>query len=228
MSTRGAVAWSEGERVIGVYHHSDAYPTCLGAEVFVRLREHGAGHLLARLRRAGDWREVMGDGVCPYCGKTEGQPHSIAPVMGGFAPWGRSEFVAMRKKQSQGRPEVSAAYRREIVLLDYIERNRRTCGYPDPEARYHRHGRGRADQFAPFADPVNIEWVYVLLAESWAFEVWVSSQRVPGKGDGIRGSGVVRASQSGLVYTHAHVCDVPLVGDPDWQTIENQGRAMRR
>jgi hypothetical protein len=228
MSTRGSVAWREGSQVTGVYNHSDSYPTGLGVELFTQLRQLGIDNLLAVLKRVEDWRGVLTDGICPYCGKLAGFPHSVVAVMDGFDPMGRDDFVAMRRRQSEGRPALRAAYEHEIETLAGIEHNRRTTGYPDPAAQFHKHGRGKADQFNPFADPADIQWVYVLVPETQMIEVWAS---VPWK-RGIeqvwkRTSGVIQRTLSNRRFTHVLVGEVPLGSEPDWQEIETMGRLAR-
>lgn len=79
MSTRGSVAWKDANgKWVGVYNHSDSYPTCLGSSVFDTVKRLGAANTLKRLQSVGDWREFESGGVCKYCGKVAGQPHSIS------------------------------------------------------------------------------------------------------------------------------------------------------
>lgn len=78
MSTRGSVAWvDETGKWHGVYNHSDSYPTYLGREVFEKCKGMGISHVVNALKQYGDWREFQRGGICEYCGKHEGQPHSI-------------------------------------------------------------------------------------------------------------------------------------------------------
>jgi hypothetical protein len=78
MSTRGAVAWLENGEWIGVYNHYDSYPTNLGVEVYEKATSLGAENMVNLLKGYGDWRELINGGVCEYCGKVAGQPHSIS------------------------------------------------------------------------------------------------------------------------------------------------------
>jgi hypothetical protein len=77
MSTHGAVAWKVSTFVIGVYNHSDSYPTHLGKRIWTHIKELGASGLVSRLRQYGDWEEFENCGVCQECGKVAGQPYNI-------------------------------------------------------------------------------------------------------------------------------------------------------
>ncbi|MCX7008349.1 MAG: hypothetical protein NTY53_14060, partial [Kiritimatiellaeota bacterium] len=115
MSTRGSVAWRLPDgSALGVYNHSDSYPTGLGADVFAAAKKMGVASLIAELLQYGDWRELGSGGICQYCGKKTGQPHSISGGIVGAAAYdshgGREGFVAMRKQQAAGKPELWARY----------------------------------------------------------------------------------------------------------------------
>lgn len=225
MSTRGSVAWRLPDgSALGVYNHSDSYPTCLGADVFAAARKLGIAGLIAELLQLGDWRELESGGVCQYCGKKAGQPHSISGGIAGAAAYdahgGREGYVAMRKQQAEGKPELWALYAQEIASLDVIEANRKQTGFPDPEAKYHQHGDNAADQSNPFLDPLFMEWVYVLDPVRNLIEVWASARHEPRLLRGYRGSGRSVSCGNGAHYTHVLAAEVPLDSQPDWEAIE--------
>ena len=85
MSTRGCVAIRRNDGGwIGVYNHSDSYPTGLGAEVWdhvqaLRKRGKTLRQFAEELLKYDDWQNYLNGGVCPYCGRRgQGQPHSIS------------------------------------------------------------------------------------------------------------------------------------------------------
>jgi hypothetical protein len=143
MGTRGAVAWITGKGTWrGLYNHWDSYPTVLGKEVFEKISELGMEKTLAELKKYGDWREVMTGGLCQFCGKKAGQPHS-------YSVNSSPEYYNPTEKAN-------------------VERT----GYPDPEAINHKHGSGKQDQFDPRKEPLYIEWVYLLNPANNSIEVW--------------------------------------------------------
>jgi hypothetical protein len=82
MSTRGCVAIKHGgkEQWLGVYNHSDSYPTGLGKELWDYLHQPEVNliRFSVELLKYGDWRDYLGGGICPYCGKVGfGQPCNI-------------------------------------------------------------------------------------------------------------------------------------------------------
>lgn len=218
MSTRGCVAWREKDGTWkGVYNHSDSYPTWLGAEVWEWINKLGAEAVIRRLKSVGDWREFESGGVCQYCGKVAGQPHSISGVMGGFAPWTRRDFVAMRKEHSRGRPDLWTSYQREIATLDEIEANRRRTGFPDPSSKHHQHGDGKADQFDPRHDALFMEWVYLIDPDRDVMEVW-HAMRSAKRSHDVTTTGII--GEAG--YTHAKAGECVLGRqEPDWQALED-------
>ncbi len=82
MSTRGSLAWPlpDGSHK-GVYNHDGSEPTVLGKAVFAEAKTRGLGVLVELLCTCGDWREISSHGICQYCGKVAGQPHSISAVI---------------------------------------------------------------------------------------------------------------------------------------------------
>jgi hypothetical protein len=227
MSTGGAVAWRKGRAFKGVYSQNSSYPTHLGVELFGFLQRSGFENVLGLLARVGDWSEMLNDGVCPHCGKLAGHPHSISGVMQGFGPWTRPQFVAMRKRQSKGRPDLWAGYKREIATLDEIIANVKRTGYPDPDAKHHQHGHGAKDQFNPFKNPLGIDWIYVLVPDTRIIEVWRAVEySAAATSFFLCWSGHHRRFPNGASYTHVHVADVSLDSEPDWQAVQDRGIHM--
>jgi hypothetical protein len=99
MSTRGCVAVGSKDSWSGIYQHDSSYPTWLGKALWeILIREQLAGKSLAdigeEILRFDDFRNYLSGGVCKYCGKIAGQPHSIRgdvytkahdPLFSGFA-----------------------------------------------------------------------------------------------------------------------------------------------
>ena len=75
MSTRGCVAVGTLEKWIGCYNHRDSYPTSLGCEVWKTLQVNP--NFLEELLEHDDWRSFLAGGICEFCGKKRGRPHSI-------------------------------------------------------------------------------------------------------------------------------------------------------
>lgn len=227
MSTRGSVAWKDGKKWVGVYNHSDSYPTWLGQQVFEACQKLGAEKVIGRLKGLGDWREFESGGVCGYCGKVAGQPHSISGVMGGFGDMGRENFIKMRKEQSAGRPDLWKDYESEIAALDEVEKDKKRTGFPDPEAKHHQHGKSEAEQFDPRKDPLFIEWIYLILPQKNAIEVYAHAM-VPKTH-----KGKVRLDPKchgkGKYYGHFLVGQLSLdktMTDKDFKALEDRGHHM--
>lgn len=229
MSTAGSVAWRlPDSKLTGVYNHYDSYPTELGIEVFEEVRNRGISVLATQLASYGDWRQVASNSICQYCGKVTGQPHSIGLTTTGFGSMGRAAYIAMRCQQSTGRPDLRLVYEREIAALDEIVANLAQTGWPDPEAKQHKHGNGAVDQFDPFDGPLAVEWVYVLRPDTRLIEVWVSTLYTTAAAKTWKRWSQQKISyNSGASFTHVYVTDVGLNTDPDWERIEQQGRTIR-
>lgn len=136
MSTRGCVAIAKGDGFRGVYNHFDSYPTGLGKELWAHLQGRDLEQFAKELLQYGDWREYLNGGTCEYCGKEAGQPCDISGVI--FALAGHQPI-----------PE--------------IQMNLSRTGYADPEAKHHKHVSAEDAQMTDQdADPLFIEWVYVL------------------------------------------------------------------
>jgi hypothetical protein len=88
MSTRGIIAVGTIDRWRGVYNHSGSYPTWMGPELMGHLgREIVTGKTLteigASILKFDDWESYLAGGVCKYCGKLNGRPHSITGTVYG-------------------------------------------------------------------------------------------------------------------------------------------------
>lgn len=75
MGTRGCVAVGKPDKWVGVYNHWDSYPTGLGGDVWEEWKRNP--QLPEELLQYDDWRAYLSGGICEYCGKKKGQPHSI-------------------------------------------------------------------------------------------------------------------------------------------------------
>lgn len=75
MGTRGCVAVGKPDKWVGIYNHWDSYPEGLGADVWEEWNRNP--NLPEELLQYDDWRSYLSGGICEYCGKKKGQPHSI-------------------------------------------------------------------------------------------------------------------------------------------------------
>ena len=69
MSTRGVVALAQGDDWVGVYNHSDSYPTGLGRAVWAHLQSEGVAKVQEKMLQFDDWRAYLAGGLCEYCGE---------------------------------------------------------------------------------------------------------------------------------------------------------------
>ena len=205
MGTRGCVAIARGDGWQGVYNHWDSYPNGLGKDLWAHLQGKDLEEFAKELLSYGDWREYLNGGVCEYCGKKTGQPHSISGV------------IFDRRPDKTHCPEVQA--------------NLDRTGFPDPEAKYHEHGEGAVDQMTDqTADPLFIEWVYVLEPESGLITVFGNGETAELK-PGQHGSwsnpmkmqeldGTVK-QYGGHYWVHVLADQFSVHGpEPDWGRIE--------
>jgi len=137
MGTRGAVAIGTITDWSGTYNHFDSYPTGLGKDVWDTIKKDGLKNVVNGVKSSGDWREYLSGGVCEYCGKKTGQPHSINGRIMKFAP-----------------------------LDPDIQDNINKTGYPDPLADYHDHNEKSTPAHMSEYDPLFIGWVYILDPEN--------------------------------------------------------------
>lgn len=182
MGTRGSVAWlnKKGE-FVGVYNHWDSYPTGLGHEVLMRVRDIGIDKVIKGLKGYGDWREYKAEGVCKYCGMVAGQPHTIS----GIALYGDLPPKGIIKNNPTA--ELAA-------------KNINETGFPDPNVTDHQHGDSHESQFDPRTDPLFMEWFYLLDEKLKAVHVYTNHE-VP-KGH----VGAVELEHSpGTYYGHIYV-----------------------
>ena len=112
MSTRGVVAVGNLRHWRGVYNHSDSYPTWLGRQLYEHLTEAlRNGKTLEEVGRNlllfDDWRNYLNGGICEYCGKLTGQPHSISGVL----------MIGTRKHRGKY-PDPRARYHQHNSLED--------------------------------------------------------------------------------------------------------------
>jgi len=79
MSTRGCVAFGTSTNWRGIFNHWDSYPTGLGKDFWQHIQNHKADLTTWRdeVLAFDDWRNYLAGGICPYCGKKAGQPHTI-------------------------------------------------------------------------------------------------------------------------------------------------------
>lgn len=239
MSTRGCVAIKQGDGWVGVYNHSDSYPTGLGKDLWDYVHQDGVDlkQFAEQLLRYDDWRNFTEGGICPCCGKVGlGQPHSIGgnvaypSLVGEYKRYESAEEMREYFQQLpawQGRDdEIERMVQGELRIKENVERT----GFPDPRARYHEHGKLTDKITSDDPNPLYIEWVYVIDPERLTMTVLSS------KSDGKTGGDVsqdVRLRDDGFwdyghcAYRHIPVCEISLDGDePDWELIEQTGRAL--
>jgi len=232
MSTRGCVAIKQGEGWRGVYNHWDSYPTGLGKEVWDHLHYsviQGVVNLqqfAEELLEYGDWREYLNNGVCEYCGKRLGQPVNINVRIFCVPKGSEAEIRAYWEGMSWAKDNPEQV---KQCIADDLEvlRNIQKTGYPDPEAKYHSHSRKDDSQITNLdADPLFIEWVYVVDPERRTISILMH------KSDGVT-EGAIRENPilrddgfwdyGHCAYKHIKVAEINLDGDePDWERIEKR------
>ena len=235
MSTRGCVAIGTPEAWRGVYNHFDSYPTGLGCAVWHHLqellKEGKTREAFARdLLSYDDWRAYLAKGICEYCGKRTSQPHSISGV------------IFMRKEEFTTKDEMRRhfqslpAWKGRIVEIDrmiqaewQIRDNIARTGYPDPRVKHHKHETGSAENrhiTSEAADPLFIEWVYVLDPKAGTLHVLTHTGHSKPNGrlpEGVwsRPTGNGRWDYGHCVYWHERVGSYLLNGpEPDWAALE--------
>lgn len=234
MGTRGCVAWGTEDNWKGVYNHWDSYPTGLGVEVWEEIKTIGAAKLVEGLKRCGDWREYMNGGICEYCGKKTGQPHSISGIISGIAynnnlPQYQSKEALLEYFKNlpawAGREnEVHEMVDDEFAAVELY----RKTGFPDPEAEHHEHGsRAQAQFSSDFPDPLFIEWVYLIDLNRNTLSIFAHKPDLNHKnGYPLTGDPVKRADgymeYGHCAYRHELVATISLDASkgPDWEEIE--------
>lgn len=227
MSTRGGVGWKVDNSWKAVYNHWDSYPEGLGAEVWETIKSRGLKDVLKGIKKVGDWREYLSGGVCEFCGKKAGQPHSINAKI---------DTVEYNLKRPEYKSRVTltlyfanlpAWKGRDKEIEEMVESAFQTIetyqktGYTDPEAKYHKHGSGVKDQFTPKScDALWIEWLYIIDGEKEKLLVY--SNYDTGKKKMEKGFNGTEYESS--VYAHKLVAEIDLNGDmPDWEKIGQMG-----
>lgn len=227
MGTRGSVAVRQpGGGWRGVYNQFDSYPTGLGVDVYQEAKKKGLKKFARDLLKFGDWREYLSDGICEFCGKKVGQPHTIEGTICGYTG---TDYLGDRQKKLEAKTveELTEVLRTTLDgafagMAEFnairqwpIIQNLKKTGYPDPDGLHHKHGQGPRDHMTDKdVDALYIEWVYVLDPAEDVIEVW-KSRSVKGK---VRKSGVSE-------YEHIKVTTIPMKGPaPDWEKVEKLGR----
>lgn len=229
MSTRGcvAIAMPEGKWV-GVYNHSDSYPTGLGKELWDYLYQDGVAleGFAETLLHYDDWRNFLAGGVCPYCGKVgKGQPHDISgAVYGRLAIPDRYPTAAAMRAEYQQLPAWQgrdAEIEEMAKEAETIAKAKQETGFPDPEAQHHQHGDLSDKITSDDSDPLFIEWVYVVDVEKRTLEV-LASHRGRGYKSLTNWKGEKYQEPQ---YVHFSVGVFSLDGsEPDWEAIEKRRR----
>jgi hypothetical protein len=242
MSTRGCVAIRKKDGGwVGVYNHSDSYPTCLGKEVWDHLQGKNLKRFAGDLLRFDTWDNYLEGGVCPYCGKRGlSSPHSIRGEILGRTPpdYGRGlTFESSFKTKEEMREyyeslpawrgkekEIEKAIETEWRLRENIEKT----GYVDPECKFHEHDSlddpGHITSENP--DPLFIEWVYVIDPEHRTVDILahVSDEKTDGP---VRmGSPVLRSDgywdYGHCACKHIKIARISLDGrEPDWNLLQS-------
>lgn len=227
MGTRGCVAVRQpGGGWRGVYNHFDSYPSGLGVDLYAEAKKHGLKKLSKELLKYGDWREYLSDGICEYCGKKVGQPHTIEGTIGGYTGVdyaGDREAKLKAKSVEELAEAMKSAFGgafADMAELNAVRQwpivqNMQKTGYPDPLANHHQHGEGPKDHMTDKdVDALYMEWLYVLDPVEDVIEVW-KSRAIKGK---VRKSGVSE-------YEHVKVTTLSMKGPkPNWEKVEKLGR----
>jgi hypothetical protein len=205
MSTRGIVAIKKDNGWVGVYNHSDSYPTCLGRDLIAHLKELNQQKKLEQfseeLLKYDDWKNYARGGICPYCGgKLFTSPHDISGEI-----WGVRQDLEMKNASNE------------------IKENIKSTGYPDPECKYHKH-QEKVEHYTPEdADPLFIEWVYVYDPSTKEVEIYTHA----------RAPGFYKRTANGRTweepkYEWKLVRKVSIIGQyPNFEEIEKEGDKIR-
>lgn len=120
----------------------------------------------------------------------------------------------------QGRDtEIEQQIEQEWQIRDNIART----GYPDPEAQYHQHGKLTDKMTNDNADPLFIEWVYVVDPERQVLEV-LANRRAKGTYTLTNWRG---ESYQEPNYEHYLLATYSIDGDePKWQELEDKANEI--
>lgn len=192
MSTRGVVGVGNQEKWTGVYNHWDSYPSELGQDVWNEIQSKSAEKLAQELLTYGDWREYLNHGVCEFCGKKVGQPHSYTC-------------------------NLEANYQTDIEKQNVIK-----TGYPDPQSKHHSHSNSYPEFNQDNSDPLFIEWIYLINLNDQVLEIYknkVESYDNPVLDSPVNlGNG--RVNYGHCECYHIKVGVFPFIGkEPDWESL---------
>lgn len=210
MGTRGAVAVGNLKKWRGLYNHWDSYPSGLGKELYehvmrqMLIEKKSMADIAEGLLAFDDWRNYLAGGICEYCGKMAGQPHSI-----------RGDVALSDTDKANGKypdPEAKHHKHNDISSPEEIAKNHITSDDPDP---------------------LFIEWVYILNPEKNVIHV-LKHQSCPDvklkkpmerNPDGTpkeytRKLSGGRYHYGHCVYKHVYVGDLTFDKTPDWDSIE--------
>lgn len=244
MSTRGFVGIGTADQWDARYNHYDSYPTGLGCDVWATARQFliRDGHLHSfaqELLRYTDWRQMATKGICEYCGRRTGHPHSISGLIYDLDPAALppTKAVLRRQKLAIARryhwsPERQAMIPDEVDKEWRVIENLKTTGYPDPDARYHDHDPD--DPALSAITPSNVDWIfmewgYIIDPDRQCLHVFVGGINTPVTYtvEIIRPNGTREFWANCKRVTGALVGTYDLAGsEPDWKAVEAAGRAL--
>ena len=142
-----------------------------------------------------DWRNYLKGGVCEYCGKIAGQPHSI-----------RGDIATAKRSDSGKYPDPDAKYHEHGDLTD-VRAEQITSANPNPLFL----------EWVYIIDP-KADVIHVLRHESCKLT------RVPKnfdhRNEGCRKLSAGRYHYGHCVFKHVHECDLTLKDKPDWVKVE--------
>ena len=187
MATRGCVAIRQDDKKwLGVYNHWSSYPSGLGKWLWDVLHQMYAkdGEILKtdlekfakELLEYDDWRNFLNNGICEYCGKKGfGQPHSISGILLG------NDFLSRKFKTKEemikyfkSLPNWKGKNKKILKIVEEqwkIKENVDKTGYPDPECKYHKHGKLN-DKITPKNwKKYWIEWIYLINPKNSRMEI---------------------------------------------------------
>lgn len=226
MGTRGAVAIKNGGGFVGVYNHWDSYPQGLGKELWDYLHRDGIDlkQFADELLKYDDWRNFRGGGVCEYCGKVGlGQPHSISGVICyPDIPNRYKDADEMREyfRQLPAWQGKDDDIEKEVRFAVAVATNIEITGYPDPDSILHQHGNLTDKITNDNADPLFIEWVYVIDPKRMV-EV-LAHRRAKGTHTESSDCGGYHEWQSPN-YEHYLLATYPLDGnEPNWEELDDK------
>lgn len=207
MSTRGIVAVGTKRDWKGTYNHSDSYPTGLGKEMYERIiRERLTGKTLAEIGHDvlsfDSWSSYTSGGVCQFCGKMAGSPHSYS---GGITEYALHKELKTESELREYFSSTPHATHKSIEsnvqeILKLRETVART-GYTDPDAKYHQHCE--IEYWTAADTDAGIEWIYVIDPPADRIHVLTSH-------------GVAK----GAKRTHKHVGDLRFDMAPNFPVLE--------